>query len=145
MAENLKCPTCGTEVPASGQCPKCLIGLGLAAGEAALSAGDAPAARGPRHFAGYKQVRQFGFGGMGVVYEAVEIDLNRPVALKLILDAQACSPVARRRFMIEAEAAARLDHPNIVPVYHVGEHEDQPFMSMKLVRGESLRAKMNRG
>jgi len=135
-----KCQTCGTELPdgtTSGPCPKCLIGLGVAAGEAKP--------RRTRHFAGYELVRQIGCGGMGVVYEALETDLGRPVALKLILDSQACSPVARRRFLLEAKSAARLDHPNIVPIYHFGEHEDQPFIAMKLVRGETLRTKLNRG
>jgi serine/threonine protein kinase/ABC-type phosphate/phosphonate transport system substrate-binding protein len=142
MIENVKCRTCGVEIPSDtpmGQCPKCLFGLGVAAA-------DQPApARAPRCFAGYELVRQIGFGGMGVVYEARQPHLNRTVALKMILGGESCSPVIRRRFFIEAEAAARLDHPNIVPIYEVGEFEDQPFLSMKLIQGESLRGKMARG
>jgi serine/threonine-protein kinase len=142
MIESMKCRTCGIEIPTDtpmGQCPKCLFGLGVAAA-------DEPApARAPRSLAGYELVRQIGFGGMGVVYEARQPRLNRTVALKMILGGESCSPVVRRRFFIEAEAAARLDHPNIVPIYEVGEFEDQPFLSMKLVQGESLRRKMARG
>ncbi len=82
---------------------------------------------------------------MGVVYEARQPGLSRTVALKMILGAETCSPILRRRFYIKAEAAARLDHPNIVPIYEVGEYENQPFISMKFVRGETLRDKMKRG
>jgi serine/threonine protein kinase len=142
MAESLTCRTCGIEFPSDtpmGQCPKCLFDLGVAAA-------DEPApTRDRRCFAGYELVRQIGCGGMGVVYEARPPRLNRTVALKMILGGESCSPVIRRRFFIEAEAAARLDHPNIVPIYEVGEFEDQPFLTMKLIPGESLRKKMIRG
>jgi serine/threonine protein kinase len=91
-----------------------------------------------RRFGDYEMVRQLGRGGMGVVYEAIQLRARRRVAVKMILDAQVSSLAARRRFAIEAEAAAKLDHPNIVPIYEVGEHDEQPFLSMKLVEGESL-------
>jgi serine/threonine protein kinase/ABC-type phosphate/phosphonate transport system substrate-binding protein len=88
---------------------------------------------------------QIGRGGMGVVYQAVQVSLRRLVALKMILDADAGSPLARRRFSIEAEAAAKLDHPNIVPIYEVGVHDEQPFLSMKLIVGENLRQNIASG
>ena len=88
-------------------------------------------------FGEYVLMQQIGVGGMGVVWRAMHRDLHRLEAIKMIRGGQA-SGVALERFRFEAEAAANLDHPNIVPVYGVGVANEQPFIAMKYVEGGSL-------
>ncbi|MEZ6187315.1 MAG: protein kinase [Planctomycetota bacterium] len=83
-------------------------------------------------------------GGMGVVYRAQAAD-GSPVALKLLLAQRSASPNARRRFLTEVEALARLRHPGVVPVLGAGEHQGVPYMALELVDGESLAARLRRG
>lgn len=92
----------------------------------------------PRRFGDYELLEQLGRGGMGVVYRASQTSLNRTVALKMLLDSQHDSPIAIRRFQIEAEAAARLCHPNIVPIHEIGDEDGQCFFSMQLIEGITL-------
>src|SRR6185437_1875394 len=87
--------------------------------------------------AGFRIVREIGQGGMGIVYEAIELALGRRAALKVLL-AQRAPTTTVERFRREARAAAKLHHTNIVPVFGVGEHEGTPYYVMQYIRGQAL-------
>jgi WD40 repeat protein/tRNA A-37 threonylcarbamoyl transferase component Bud32 len=91
---------------------------------------------------GYQIESQLGRGGMGVVYKARQTALKRLVALKMILHGDRAEPKELARFRSEAEAVARLRHPNIVQVYEVGEHDGRPFFSMEFVEGGTLATRL---
>ncbi len=92
---------------------------------------------------GYEVLRELGRGGMGVVYQARQLGFNRLVALKMLLSGVYGGDDERARFRIEAEAVARLQHPNIVQVHEVGEHDGKPFFSMEFCPGGGLDRKLS--
>jgi serine/threonine protein kinase len=92
---------------------------------------------------GYEILGELGRGGMGVVYKARQVKLDRLVALKMILAGGHAGAADLARFQTEAHAIARLQHPNIVQVYEVGEHEGRPFLALEFCAGDSLAQKLN--
>jgi WD40 repeat protein len=109
---------------------------------------DTPAARGEEELPavpGYEVLGRLGRGGMGVVYKARQTALKRLVALKMILAGGHLDEQQRQRFRTEAEAVARLQHPNIVQVYEVGEYQGRPYLALEYVDGGSLAQRLAEG
>jgi serine/threonine-protein kinase len=94
---------------------------------------------------GYEILKELGRGGMGVVYQARHLRLNRMVALKMMLDGDFASTEVRERFQREAEAVARLQHPNIVQIFEIGDTRGKPFFSLEYVEGTTLAERLRGG
>jgi serine/threonine-protein kinase len=105
--------------------------------------GPVPPASDLPRIPGYEVQAVLGHGGMGVVYRARHLRLNRPVALKMLLAGAYADAEQRERFLREAEAVACLQHPNIVQVYDVADHDGRPYYTMELVEGGSLAQKLS--
>jgi dienelactone hydrolase/predicted Ser/Thr protein kinase len=93
----------------------------------------------------YRILEEIGQGGMGIVYKAEDLKLKRCVALKFLPPHLMHSPELKERFLIEAQAAAALSHPNICVIHEVGESEERPYISMEYVEGEMLRERIKKG
>src|SRR3954471_587068 len=140
------CPTCRVDLSASataaGLCPACLLEMALSAGD---ETDDASGVLMPGTAVGpFQIVRLLGRGGMATVYEAHDATLDRAIALKLLPPHLLQNAAFARRFEREARVVARLDHPNIVPIYSTGIDNGTPWMSMRLLPGGTLAAVVDR-
>ncbi|MBI5388727.1 MAG: protein kinase [Verrucomicrobia bacterium] len=131
------CPECGHAIPAdapAGCCPRCLV--------ASTASTKAP---GPTRLVGeYELVERLAAGATSVVYRARHLRLNKPVAVKMVRAGLFATETEQRRLRLEAEAAATLDHPHIVPVSEVGETEGWSYLVMPLIEGGSLAERLSR-
>ena len=147
----VKCPRCSNENPDdSDYCRKCAAPIRSSNGDlrsaTLLAGGMVNASEGERVFAGkYRMLGELGRGGMGVVYKAEDIQLERCVALKFLSAELTEEPEARERFFREAKAAAALSHNHICTVYEIGEEGHQLFIAMEYIEGRSLRQRIAQG
>jgi len=131
---NSRCDVCGARLPAgtpSGLCPFC------------ISDDPSPAEATTRQLGGFELIEEIGRGGMGVVWRARQRALNREVAVKTLPGGDLAGAEARARFQGEAQATARLKHPNLVPVHEAGEEDGVPYLVMELVEGRPLNEVLN--
>lgn len=129
------CPSCGRRIPPDTThklCPTCMLAGALGKSPAESSQPQL------QKWGDFQFIEEIGRGGMGVVWRARQVSLDRDVALKMILKGGFATDNDRRRFQAEAQAAAALNHPNIVPIFEVGEIDGHSFYAMKLVQGGSL-------
>jgi dienelactone hydrolase/predicted Ser/Thr protein kinase len=146
----MECPNCHAENREDSHfCSNCATPLGKARPDQAFLtktlATPLPVISKDSPIAGkYRIVEEIGRGGMGVVYKAEDIRLQRSVALKFLPPHVAESDELKERFLVEARAAAALSHPNICVVHEVGESEERPYIAMEYVEGETLRDRIKK-
>ncbi|TWT38634.1 serine/threonine-protein kinase [Blastopirellula retiformator] len=116
-----------------------------ASGSAGSSSGNLSPLSLPADFGDYRLLEEIGRGGMGIVYRAKQKSLDRIVAVKMVLRDRLASSEDHARFRSEAEAAARIEHPSVVPIYEVGEFDRRCYFTMKYVQGETLSDRIARG
>ncbi len=148
----MECPKCHAENRDDSRfCSNCAAPLGAGAGAegAALTKTLETSLRvlkpGTLIAGKYKIVEEVGAGGMGIVYKAEDLKLKRSVALKFLPPHLMDEPDLKERFLVEAQAAASLSHPNICVIHEVGESEDRPYIAMEYVEGETLRDRIGKG
>jgi tRNA A-37 threonylcarbamoyl transferase component Bud32 len=144
------CPQCGKPLPSDGpqgQCPECLLKAALPGQSVIDTATTIAPEAGVRlkYFGDYELLEEIARGGMGIVWKARQTSLHRDVALKMIRAGALASPDEVQRFLREAEAAANLQHPNIVAIHEVGEHAGQHYFSMDFVAGRDLGSVVKNG
>ncbi len=133
-----RCGRCGAQLNEAASCPRCLVGNLLDGFDKPFQAEPETVLQKNRTVGEYELGEELGRGGMGVVWKARQRRLNRFVALKLVRESCLPGEAAAQRFRREAETVAKLQHPNVVQIFEVGECDERLFLSMELAEGGSL-------